>query len=910
VTRDEDEPLRPELDGIVARYRDATARPSAAARAREAAALGALARSLRGGAPVGRRPRLPLALGLACAAVVTAVAALALLRTPAPTFAGAWTPAGRDAHVARGEPATITVRRQGVVRARAGAQVRRPVAGDRRTELPLTRGALSLTADPGARWRIAPGPYRIDAAGSELDVDFLPSSRLTVAVRSGGARLAGPIVEDGIDVAAGERVIVDVAGKSVAREPVDAAPAATARGAAPALVAQTARALAVTPAVTSTWLGTSVPGTEAGWLPHRITALHARPDGTLFVLAGSDVPLIAWTTDALVVRHGAFVRRIGTEDDRRGLLVGNAVAGNDRHVFVALTLATPGGRAAALGRYDGNGRPVPAPGGSPDGALPPFDPAEVRPPIRALAADGRTLFVAHDRDGGTVSRFDAETLAPLGSFAAAAPRALAVDRGGLLWVLGGGAGPALRAYTPDGRAAPRTGPDARGAVALAVDGRGRLLVAYGPPRAQVVAFALGEPDEGSPPQAVRTIGAEGGVLGSGGREVDAGHLHGIAAVAADAAGRAYVGMTWARDWGTRLAAFDDRGTLAWQVEALANFESGVVDPESDGRALFTTAGRYELDLRRPRGQEAKLVGWTVDPERHPDDVRLREDASGTVELARVGDARLLAYLSVARAGIYRFAPGRETAVPVALMGIGPTDAPPNDALGAGAWLWTDRDGDGRRQIAEYARTGLSIAYGTWVDERGQIWWATATEGIVALPPLGLDERGAPIYRAEHARRFPMPAPFRQIQRVRYDAAQDTLYVAGYARDRPSPYRRGEWTAMGGVLARYDGWSTAPRLRWRVDLDTRGGLGRRPNGFAVAGDRVFVSHHNDRDVRVLDAETGAPLYAIAPGPELGGRLNTARADGPLHAYRRADGAYLLFAAFPLQARIALFDLVER
>ena len=89
----------------------------------------------------------------------------------------------------------------------------------------------------------------------------------------------------------------------------------------------------------------------------------------------------------------------------------------------------------------------------------------------------------------------------------------------------------------------------------------------------------------------------------------------------------------------------------------------------------------------------------------------------------------------------------------------------------GAWIWRDTSGDGTLDRSEFVSNDnqdLPEAQGWWVDDAGNVWLATETEGIVRFPLQGLDERGNPVWNFRSRQVFPKPSGFEKIKRLRYD----------------------------------------------------------------------------------------------------------------------------------------------
>ncbi len=298
-------------------------------------------------------------------------------------------------------------------------------------------------------------------------------------------------------------------------------------------------------------------------------------------------------------------------------------------------------------------------------------------------------------------------------------------------------------------------------------------------------------------------------------------------------------------------------------------------------------------------------------------------------MRRIAGQRILFVLDMnsERIQVYRFAPPpAETAIPAGVISPRPiTDKGwPTEQAGAGGawpphqpasggWWWCDADGDGRFGANEYAAFDLPVCQGWWVDGTSTVWAATEAKGIRAIPCTGLTAQGVPRWDLAKSTSFPMPEGFKQVKRIRYDAASDTMYLGGTTTEHGNQH----WKPMGPVLARYDRWSKPDRSRrWLVCLPyangSRGHESCEPMGFDVAGDHVFVPYtgaaksltFSTGHIEVLRAADGQPVGSMEPTPDIG-EIGLQDVRDCLRAWRRTDGSYLVFLEEDFRAKILVY-----
>ena len=76
-----------------------------------------------------------------------------------------------------------------------------------RVVLERGRARASVVARPRARWQISAGPYAIETAAADVDVDWSDTARtLQLWVRGGMVSVSGPIIGSGMVLAAGQHL--------------------------------------------------------------------------------------------------------------------------------------------------------------------------------------------------------------------------------------------------------------------------------------------------------------------------------------------------------------------------------------------------------------------------------------------------------------------------------------------------------------------------------------------------------------------------------------------------------------------------------------------------------------------------------------------------------------------------------
>ncbi len=466
----------------------------------------------------------------------------------------------------------------------------------------------------------------------------------------------------------------------------------------------------------------------------------------------------------------------------------------------------------------------------------------------------------------------------VGGFGVENARDVALAADGTLWLADGN--DVIHA-TPAGEMLGRIG-DAGRPTKVDVAADGRLVVCDTGPRQQVRVY-----DVSAAPRVMRTRGREGGLRAGVPGTIAPDKLYGLQGANFDAAGNLYVGLCIGphQGSGTCIRSFAPDGRLRWELYSLAFVDCFCVDPAGDGQVIYGPHEIMTFDADAPPGDHWAPIGISQDEIRYPDD-RRSHGGGGTI-LRRLAGRRLMALLPQMSGGprLYAFeSPEAHIARPGGSFGR-------KDGRGYG-WAW-------------------------YVDARGDVWNGDPRETprrrtILRWRFAGWGEDGRPTYDRDAPDAWPWPEGFKAIKRVVYVPEGDTLYVSGYT-ERVKPVG---WGYVGGVLARYDGWTTGKRRkRWQIVLPHDDRKKGPPKAIDVAGNHVFTVHC--RPVTLDGRHQRAHLCVAAFGAddgELAGRMWRPERFGPvgivdmthgLSAYRRNDGVYMLLVEEVYRAKNLLY-----
>ncbi len=696
-------------------------------------------------------------------------------------------------------------------------------------------------------------------------------------------------------------------------------------------------------AVTS-WVGNSYGGGEK-WVQQDIRAMAVMPDGTVFTN-------VAWDEaggNAGEYRDGKLIR-YAMHTHGWGYQGGAAVAANSRYVYLGVAVENEGGglnepdtwppkgfKWFGISRRTRADISQAAPfsggkGGKGDTLKAAFlvvaeTPDKSQAEIAGICADESRLYVA-DPHSGTVKVFDAQTMQPVAMWNTDRAGPLALDRGGILWMLErkSHAAPArLVRWNSHGQqqSPPFTFAPDMDPLAFCLADDSRVFVADDSVAQKIRIFDWKD----SALVEVGAFGESGGIANGTPGAIGDRKLNHVTALGIDAKDNLVLAQdAQSSGGGTVLESYRlADGRLNWRLLGLTFVDMGDIDAASD-TDLFTKEEHFRLDHAKPAGGEWSYAGYTIGRFKYPQDPRLHL-SSASAWVRRISGQRVLFVndMNGERLQVYRFAPQTDgqVAIPSGLFAkthIPETNGWPPNQPEQGEWIWRDANGNGAFDAGEFTTNGggdAPAAQGWWVDRAGGVWLATETSGVRYFPSLGCDEHGNPQWNFAKLQTFRHPDGFREVKRLRYDTASESLYLGGTTAEA----RNQHWKPMGPVLARYDGWLHGDRkLRWRKTLPcvhgSRGHESCEPMGFDVAGDFIFVPYTgaSKKDgvqtgrVEIFRADDGSPVGHVEPGQAVG-EIGLQDIRETLTAHRRADGEYIVLIEDDYKSKVVMFRLKD-
>lgn len=167
----------------------------------------------RRGERAAARRRQRLVLGAAALVFATAVS-LWLVQRPAPALKlevvnGNLDTSGEVSGSARGTSLAFSDGTE--VELADSARARVGVVDEHGAELGLERGRVTLhvVRREGARWSVTAGDYRVNVKGTTFSVDFAPErGDMTLDLLTGSVSVSGPLIAGGLELRAGQRVLI------------------------------------------------------------------------------------------------------------------------------------------------------------------------------------------------------------------------------------------------------------------------------------------------------------------------------------------------------------------------------------------------------------------------------------------------------------------------------------------------------------------------------------------------------------------------------------------------------------------------------------------------------------------------------------------------------------------------------
>lgn len=690
-----------------------------------------------------------------------------------------------------------------------------------------------------------------------------------------------------------------------------------------------------------TWVGNDSIG-KPEWVPHNVEAYVVTEDGDQFTnVFWEEGGGNAMHFDRDGKWHGAAGHTHGWGNGG-----GEAVAVNSKYVFLALRMENEGGGLKDPATWPPAGshwkgisrrsradftKAVPfedGKGGKGDTLPGSFKvvaefPVKETVTLRGVYATETELFVAV-RERNTVHVYDTETMAEKRSWAMERPDRITMDaERKTLWVLQApgdmkaGAWALVACDPQDGKVIRRTELDkAVRPSGISIDPKNRLLVCDQGASQQVLVF---EGVKDRRPRQRGTFGERNGIFGGpvAGR-VGERRFNNLIGAGCDAQGNYYVACNGGTaEGGTVLESYTPNGKLRWRRYGLFFVDMADLDKDTE-QAIYSKDRRFEVDFSKPIGGQMTYAAYTANPWKYPEDPRIRLWPS-CARFTRVQGQPLLFVTSMSREFIlaYRFSPKTdgETAIPALyytrnLSGC-PTNWPP-ERPEAKTWAWTDLNGDGQFQAAEYQaleRAGGSTLY---ADDTAMIW-QIGPQAAVGVPFKEFNAKGVPLWAWDQPVTYSRPPDLTQLRRFKLDRARDIALYGGST----DAHKNQHWKPMGPALCAYTNASTAnPEKMWSVILPYEAGSSghesKEPMSFEVAGDYVFVCYGRglkEDNVRFAYVK----VFSLADGSFIGnmasegttGEIGLLDLEESMYVRKLKDGTFVIFLEDDYKGKNVIF-----
>jgi|GEM_PF-966534 len=527
--------------------------------------------------------------------------------------------------------------------------------------------------------------------------------------------------------------------------------------------------------------------------------------------------------------------------------------------------------------------------------------------IQGLALRDGELYLS-DFAASKIRVLSTATMKEVRAFAAPSPGTLAVAADGRIWVVQGkpgkepfySGGLKVISFSKGGMPGPEI-TDFESPCALTLDSKGRLLVGGLNKHSQVWIY-----DASGTPRKVGTFGTEGGIFSGEPGQYQPQKFHWIRGLGFDAAGNLYVAGVFGSWYNVLIEAYSPSGQRLWDVYGLGNWlDTACTDPANEN-IVYTKENVFTMDWSKLPGREQSLAGLTVDRFKYPRDNRVVEGHGPGHRLIngvrRIHD-KLFLYCGgqgTSSLEIYKLGEQGFVAAPCGYVAGASPWRPGNGTRwpeDAETFIWTDRNGDGVPDPAEFASVNRKPRWGFMhLDAAAGIWQCSGDGTIFHLRCEGLDPRGNPIYRraSEVSYKHPPEFPGDRLRRLFYIPGDDVLIAGG------SP---GTEENACNLLIRFDHWSDPAQKtqRWTINLPlndksytpSTGYGGGAPQAMQACGKYLFVAYGYGL-IRVHRLDDGGYVGTIRPDINgFKGSGGCVDSDNALNVTLRKNGEYVLF-----------------
>jgi hypothetical protein len=684
---------------------------------------------------------------------------------------------------------------------------------------------------------------------------------------------------------------------------------------------------------TVSWIGNSFSG-ALKWVQQDIEDIYVMQDGTVYTI-------LFWDEGGgeITAYKNGDILGIADHTHGWGYNGGSSIAVNSKYLYFGQVVGNEGGNLVELDTWPPKGfnwfgisrrllsdikKPAPFPGGKGGnkgdtlkGAFLPINevPETTNTSIAGIYATDTHIYVSCPYDS-TIRIYNAESMEPITSWSMERPGRLWIDSEGKLWVIqkGDKDNPSkILRFSTDGKLLPQQIVLSKEVepTDICIDSRNRIFVSDTGLNQQVLIYS----NIKSSPELSETFGVKGGIYSGNPGEFKDLKFRDPAGVGVDKAGNIYVANKFGTTGGsTVLESYTDKGKLNWRLFGLHFIDCADIDPTSPNETdVYTREDHFVIDYDNPIGKQWTYKGYTVDRFKYPEDPRIHIwSGGGQIKWIKgkkflvINTMHMESYLQV-----YRFdsSKGSETTIPSVLFVSGHQNRegwPPHQPEN-GEWIWRDSNGNGSFDPDEYVSNGDKNSPGTWgiyIDDDGNLWQATVTEGIRKFPLQGLDTYGNPIWDYKTMQTLPMPEPFTEIRRIQYDAKDDVMYLGGWTVDHP--YDNHNWKELGQVVIRYDNWSTDKReIRYQLltPWDTMNEVVTM--SMSVAGDYLFLGEtFKGGNIHVYNKDSGEHVLDMTTSSEIG-RIGWVDIPYGYHARKRANGEYLIFVEDDWKSKVLMY-----
>jgi hypothetical protein len=546
--------------------------------------------------------------------------------------------------------------------------------------------------------------------------------------------------------------------------------------------------------------------------------------------------------------------------------------------------------------------------------------------IKGLAINKQRLYVS-DTVNNKVKVYDLKNLSqePIASWSVENPGKIAIDNEGFVWIVSYNTNQINRFDTNGQLVAQKiTLPGSSIAYDIVIDPQNRLLVTdLGEDRNVKIYDNIT-----TNPYYQASLGEKGGLFsGEIGKAGDL-KFYQPKGIGSDSLGNIYVAdAAWGSvaGGGTILSSYQPDGKLRWRIHAL-EFMSGLdIDPANE-QSLYSKERLYYFDRHSTSGKTTKYQYTTLNPYQHPDDPRLHQHFTG-VQMRRLKDKLML--FTTQRNGnqiaVFRFDEEHKSAIaiPYAMFSLASNKLVlPQEPQGK-PWIWLDHNFNGQIEAEEFETTNIFTAKSLakkrkkvlratdWnVEDNGTMW--TVLKTSILKFSISRQDNEYPTWSFTDVEQYPVPAPLKEARRFFYDSLTDSAYISGYTEDFPYS---GKWKAIGTKLARFDNWSSQPKLRWIMDTPWHPeSKDKRQKSIAldIEGDYVFIGlESTGKQPDPLEQST-VFVYSKIDGKYIGS-MQQGDSAAPimldkgqgLNARKTSDGNYLVFLEDAAFARSVIF-----